>query len=202
MALPLKENITILQGATFTRILRWDDGTPVYKAITNIQQVAPAEITCPSHGVPSGWPVAIVSVKGMTQINTPNPDRVTKYTPAEPVDADNLLLPYVDASGYKKYTTGGYIRYRKPVDLTGFTGRMMIKKNKQDPAENALVSLTSISGISIDVAASTITITIDASITETLDVQNAVYDLELVSPTLQVYRLVEGVAVISKEATT
>lgn len=201
MALPLKENITILQGATFNRVLRWDEGTPVFKAITNVEQNAPATITCVGHGVPEGWPVAVVSVKGMTQINTANPDRVTNYSPASVVDVDTLILPYVDASSYKKYTGGGYIRYRKPVDLTGFTARMMVKKNKQDLPADALVSLTSGSGIIVDNSDKTITITIDASVTETLDVQNAVYDLELVSAGGQVYRLVEGTATISKEAT-
>lgn len=201
MALPLKENITILQGATFTRVLRWDDGTPVFKAITDIQQVAPATVTCVGHGVPEGWPVGIVSVKGMTQINTENPDRVSTYEITSAPDADTLLLTHVDASSFKKYTGGGYVRYRKPVDLTGFTARMMVKSNKQDAPADALVSLTDGSGITINVTDCTITITIDASITETLDVQSAVYDLELVSSTSQVYRLIEGTATISKEAT-
>jgi hypothetical protein len=200
MALPQKENITVLQGATFTRVVRWDDGTPVFKAISSIDKVAPAAINVVGHGIPEGWPVAIVSVKGMTQINTPNPERVSDYTPASVVDVDNIILPYIDASSYKNYTSGGYVRYRKPVDLTGYTARMKIKRNKSDDTE--LVYLTDGNGITIDNTDKTIQIVIDATITETLDFNSGVYDLELVSATSEVFRILEGSVTVSRETTT
>jgi len=200
MAIPLIENIVVLQGATFTRTIRWDTGVPVFKAITDIAQVAPVAITVPSHGIPEGWPVAIVSVRGMAEINIADPKKLHLYTPAEAVDANSIVLPFVDASLYTGYESGGYVRYREPVDLTGFTARMTIRKSKASTV--AEVTLTSGSGaIVIDQAEKTIAIVIADDVTEALTMRSGVYDLELVAPTNEVFRLMEGTVKINRETT-
>lgn len=200
MAIPITENLVILQGATFVKLLRWDTGTPVFKAITNIAQVAPVEIAVPAHGVPAGWPVAVVSVKGMVEINIADPKKTRLYTPAEPTDTENVILPFVDASLYSPYDSGGYVRYMAPVDLTGFTARMTIRRTQA--STDAEVTLTSQAGdIVLDNVAKTITIIIADTITEALTMRTGVYDLELIAPTNEVFRLMEGAVTVNREIT-
>jgi len=200
MAIPQTENITVLQGATFTRVVRWDTGIPVFKAISAIDQVAPAAVSCAAHGVPSGWPVAIVSVKGMVEINTEDEEKLKSYTPVEPVDADNLILTFIDASCFRPYESGGYVKYNEPVDLTGFSARMHIRKTKASLVPE--VTLDDASGdIVLDNVAKTIKIIISDTDTAALTISKGVYDLELVSPSNEVFRIMEGSVTVSKETT-
>jgi hypothetical protein len=199
MAIPRTEDITVLKGATFTRTLRWDTGVPVYKGISFIGQVAPAAIACTGHGVPDGWPVAIVSVQGMTQINVEDPADRSLYTPANVVDPNNLTLPFVNAASYSAYLTGGYVRYFAPTDLASFTARMHIRAsiNADDPAT---VELTSPTDIVLDNTAKTIIYTISAAVTAALEITEGVYDLELVNGDT-VYRIIQGCVTIEDEVT-
>jgi hypothetical protein len=200
MAIPKRENLMIYKGATFSRVLRWDTGMPVFKAITGITQAAPTVITCSGHGVPDGWPVAIVSVKGMTQINASTPPKSSEYDTADYIDTNSFSLLGVDSSLYKAYTSGGYVRYNQPVDLTGYTARMDIRASKNDTLP--VLTLDTAGGeIVLNNTDKTITLTIAASVTEALTITKGVYDLELVSPLADVYRLLEGSIVISNEIT-
>lgn len=125
---PLKQTLSILQGKTFEKVIHWETDPIVYKAITGIAQVAPAVVTCVGHGVPDGWRVAIVSVKGMTQINTKNsPPKDSDYVIAKKLSTDTLELNTVNAAGYSAWASGGYVQYNTPQDLTGYVARMSIK---------------------------------------------------------------------------
>lgn len=126
MALKTKD-FTITQGSTFQHDVRWSAPFYVYKPITAITQAGPAVITSTAHGILDGWQVAIVSVKGMTQINASNPPKLTEFVRATVTDADTIKLNTVNSATYKPYTSGGYVQYLSPVDLTGFTARMEIK---------------------------------------------------------------------------
>lgn len=86
-----------------------------------------------------------------------------------------------------------------PVNITGYTARMQVRGNYE--SEDTLVSLTSSGGgIVLGGALGTIAITISASVTQLLQLEEAVYDLELVSAST-VTRLLQGKAVVSREVT-
>jgi selenophosphate synthetase-related protein len=86
-----------------------------------------------------------------------------------------------------------------PVNLTGYTARMQVRENYE--AESTLVSLTSSGGdITLGGALGTIAVTIAASATQLLQLDEAVYDLELVNGAT-VTRLIQGRAIISREVT-
>jgi hypothetical protein len=195
-----KTDLTINKGKTFSRLLRWEAPPIIYAEITNITQEAPAEITAPSHGIPDGWRVAVVSVKGMTQINADNdPPRDRDYTPATVVDANTVRLNKINAAGFRPYTSGGYLQYNTPVDLAGMTARMMIKDRV---GGEELVELTTENGgIDIDTAAYTITLTISAAATAALTGKKGVYDLEMVSADGTVTLLLFGDVTIVSEVT-
>lgn len=90
-----------------------------------------------------------------------------------------------------------------PINLTGYTARMMVRYKVADAAP-ILTFTTENGGITLGGALGTINITGLASLTDaipTTKVKTAVYDLELVSSTGVVTRLIEGKAIIIPQVT-
>lgn len=88
-----------------------------------------------------------------------------------------------------------------PVNLTGYTARMQVRRKYT--SETPLLSFTTENGaIVLGGAAGTITVTGMATLTDDLPAPApGVYDLELVSPSGIVTRLVQGGAFITPEVT-
>lgn len=201
----MAQNLTILQGKTFSRVVRWEALPFVYKAITAITKAAPAVVTSPAHGAPDGWRVAVVSAKGMTEINASNPPKDREFKKATRVDADTISLNDVNASEYSTYESGGYVQYYTPVDLAGFTARMQIKDKvggtvlaSSDVDDLPLNIIT----IAIDNTLKTITVTISATNTAAIVWKKGVYDLEMISAGGEVTALLSGEVEVVFEVTT
>lgn len=195
------KNLTVRQGSTFSYTLRWEAPPIIYRAISAISQTAPVRITCNSHGVPDGWRVAIVSVKGMTQINARNnPPKNNDYHKATVIDANTLEINDINAADFKPYISGGYVMYNTPVDMTGYTARMSIKD--KIGGDELLRLDTSNSRIIIDNVNKTIKLTISATDTAAISWRKGVYDLELVSPSGFVETLMSGRVDVIKEITS
>lgn len=193
-------DLVIEQGKTFGKTLRWETGPVVYKPITAITQAAPARITCPLHGLVNGWRVAVVSVKGMTQINGSTPPKTKDYTKATVIDVNTIELNAVNAADFKPYTSGGYVQYNTPVDLSGYTARMAIKDRV---GGTVLLSLSTANNrIVLDNTAKTIRLSIPATDTAAITWTKGVYDLEMVSAGGDVSRLMSGSVSVIKEVTT
>jgi len=195
------KDLVIEQGKTFTQVLRWEAPPILYKPITGITQTAPARVTCPGHDIPNGWRVAVVSVKGMTQINAAtSPPKDKDYHPATVFDANTIELNAVNAAEFKAYTSGGYLQMNTPVDLIGFTARMSIKDRI---GGTEIFRLDTTNGrITIDTATHLITLIISAADAAALQWKKGVYDLELVSGAGVVTALLAGTVTVSKEVTT
>lgn len=87
-----------------------------------------------------------------------------------------------------------------PIDLTGFTARMQIRENIEDTG--FIIELTTENGrIELNNPTGAVNLTIDATDTESLDFDTAVYDLELIDSTGVVTRLLEGFATLDREVT-
>lgn len=87
-----------------------------------------------------------------------------------------------------------------PVNLLGYSARMMVRHKITDAAP--VISLSSPSGgLVLGDAAGTISITIDDTTTSSVSAPYGVYDLELVSPTGIVTRLLEGSVTFTPEVT-
>jgi hypothetical protein len=88
-----------------------------------------------------------------------------------------------------------------PIDLTGFTARMMIRQQLKDAAP--LITLTTENGgITLGGVAGTIALYISDTDTEAMTIQKGVYDLELeAGGSGDVTRLVEGKVTMSLEVT-
>lgn len=81
-----------------------------------------------------------------------------------------------------------------PVNLTGYTAALQIRKTPKDAA--ALVSLTSSSGLVIDAAAGKVSVEISAATTGALAPGKYVWDLVLTSAATKKKRLVGGIATV------
>ena len=87
------KDLSLVQGKTFSLVLRWETEPIVYKTITAIQQSAPARLTVAGHGIPDGWRCAVTNVKGMTEINAEaNALRDTDYNPITVVDPNTIEI--------------------------------------------------------------------------------------------------------------
>ncbi len=194
-------DITIQKGATFTRVLRWESLPWIYTAITAITKAAPMLVTSPSHSLADGWRAAVVSALGMRQANAKRlPPRPGELKPITRISASQVAFNTVDSSRYTTYTSGGFLASYTPVDISGYTARMMVRPTAEDTG-TPLISLVSPTDIALDNTQHTITITIAASVTAALTFETGVYDLELVSGAGVVTRLVEGNVFVSDEVT-
>jgi autotransporter adhesin len=195
-----KLNLTILQGDTFSRVIRWESPPFIYKAVTGITNAAPAVVTAIAHGLKTGWRAVLVSVKGMKQINAANdPPRDSDFGQVTVPDVDHVSFNKINSSDYSIYTSGGYLQFYTPVDMTGYSARMTIKDRVGGTILQALVSPTD---IVIDNVNHTITITISAATTAGWTWTTGTYDLEMVSPTAVVTKLYKGSISVTKEVTT
>lgn len=84
-------------------------------------------------------------------------------------------------------------------DLTGFTGRMQIRKSINSPV---LIELTTANGrITLTPLTGGILLALSAADTAALDFTTGVYDLELTSAAGAVTRILQGDVELSKEVT-
>ena len=193
-------DLIIRKGETLVRVVRWEALPYVYSAITGITQAAPAVVTSAGHGLVTGWRAAVLSAGGMRQINAKHtPPADSEFRKVTKVDASSINFNEVDSSRYTAYTSGGFLVSYTPVVLSGYTARMQIRETVE--ATTTLASLVSPTDIVLDDTNHTITITIAAVVTAAYDFKTAVYDLELVSGTGVVTRLLEGAVIVSDEVT-
>ena len=183
--------LTIIKGKTFSRVIRWAAAPYIYKAITAITQAAPVSITSATHGLVSGWRAAVVSAKGMTQINAlSSPPDATEFYKATVVDPNTVTLNDVNAAGYSAYTSGGYLQYLTPVDMTGYTARMSINDRV---GGTELIRLSTANGrITVDNTNKTITLNIEVAATAALTWTKGYYDLEMIGVAISAGAFVVG----------
>lgn len=196
-------SLRIEQGATLEFALQYATNTLVYAAIQAITKSGPAVITAASHGVPDGWPVAVVSAGGMKQINAENwPLKDKDFRIATDVDANTLSLNGVNSSEFSTYTSGGFVVYRAPGDLAGCTARGQLR----DKIGGSLLfaSLTSDvgGGLAIDTALRTVTVTLTDEQTALITTKKCALSVELVKPDGKVVRLMQQTGIpVDREVT-
>lgn len=97
-----------------------------------------------------------------------------------------LALTYTNAQGV-------------PVNLTNYTARMQARSSYDSTA--VALNLTSGSGITLGGTAGSINLLVAASTTATIGAAQYVYDMELISDSNEVTRLLEGTLVVTPEVT-
>ena len=178
-------NLEIGKGKTFSHVLRYGIKPFVYKAITGITRTAPARVEAAGHGIIDGWPVAIVSVNGMREINAEcDPPHPTEYRQATVVDANTVEFNDINASQYRDYVSGGYLQLYTPVDLIGSTPRMVVKTREggeiiaSSDAAHILDGALAVS-VTVDNTLKTISFVFSDEVTAAIDKKFAVFGCEL-----------------------
>mgnify|MGYP003619971010 CR=1 FL=1 len=187
------KDLTIRKGATFAQTLRWEAPPIVWKPITAISLTAPVRLTVPAHGCPPNWRVNVSSNKSMREM-----DGVKGL--ATVIDADTIEINTINASGFKPYKGDGYLSFNTPVDMTAMTARMSIK-DKVGGTELLRLDTTN-NGLVIDATECSITMRVDASVTELLTWERGVYDIEVVDSLDTVHVLLSGKVTVTPEVTT
>lgn len=194
-------DFTINQGATFNPVLKYSQPQFTVKPITGLTNSGQAVVTAAGHGLTVDWPVWIVGVGGMQQINHRSTDlsNASKAYFGYFVDANTIRLN-LDTTRFSAYTSGGELLYHPPIDLTNFTARMEIRVNITD-ADPVVTLTTENGGITLGGAAGTIALLIDATATALLTFLTGVYDLEVVDGSGVVTRILSGNVSVSAEVT-
>jgi hypothetical protein len=171
-------DLEFVQGKTFTKVIRWETEPFIYKAISSISKAGPARIvTMVDHTVPDGWRVAVVSAGGMRQINAANnPPKERDFKRATAINATTVDLNTVNSSEYSTYTSGGYLQFYTPASLAGCTARLVVKNRV---GGTVLLTLTHLSGITLNDADKTITVTFTAAASAAYTWTRGVYELEI-----------------------
>jgi hypothetical protein len=198
--------MSIKKGKTFSRVLRPTAPPYIYRAITAITKTAPVGIKAVGHGLVTGQYAAVVSAKGMKEINAEvdrnGSPKLSEYHKVTVVDVDNITINDINAADFSAYTSGGYLQFLTPVDMAGSTARRTIKNRV---GGTTLLSLTTANGgLVIDNVNHTITEKISATDTAAITWKTGVTDLELeVTATGVVTELdSEDVVVVVEEVTT
>lgn len=188
------KEILIKKGKTFAMEVRWGVEPFIYKAITAISLTdGPPRLTVPGHGMPDKWKGAIIRVEGMTEINaSKTPPGDSDQREFTVIDANTLELNEVDPTGFSPYSSGGFVVFKTPNDLTGYSSRMDVKgkiggavliSSEADAAPLDVIDLA------VDQTNHVTTMTIAADATAALTFKKGVADLEMVSPTGVVTKL-------------
>ena len=197
-----KLNLTIRQGETFQKVIRWETLPIVYKAISVITQAAPAVLTIPLHGLPTGWRATVVSANGMEEINAVNtPPRDKDYHQVTVKDAFTIELNDVNAAEYTAYSGGGFLQFYTPVSLAGVTAKMEIKDKVGGTILMTLTNGVPDNRIALNTSEHTITLTISATDTAAITWTKGVYDLEMTNASV-VTTIFSGKVSVIKEVTT
>lgn len=197
-----QKDLTIVQGSTYHQVIRWETSKWATAAIASMTLAGIVQVeTVTPHGIPDGWRAAVVDAKGLTDLNAKeNPPADDDMRLATVVSPTAIEFNPISSAAFRPYTQGGWLKWRVPQDLTGYTARMAIKDRV---GGNVLLSLdTTNARIVIDPAEDTIELVIDSATTQEIDWAKGVYDLEMVSADGRVETLMRGTVRVTKEITT
>ena len=176
--------VSVRKGADADIALRLETSILKFSAISSMTQSAPLRVTSTGHGLLDQWHAAIVDAQGMTELNAveSNAIRDSEFHQISVVDANTVAFNGISSAGFRPYTSGGYLAYYAPLDLSGYTSaRMDIKRRVGGDVELALN--TANGTLQIDAATHSIWIRLDDTHLDALPAREYVFDIELVSAT-------------------
>lgn len=172
-------------GASADIALRLETTNLRFSAISSMSQSAPMRVTSPGHNIPDQWHVAIVDAKGMVELNAAdsNAIRDAEFHQVTVVDADTVDFNGISSANFNRYTSGGFLAYYAPLDLSGYTSaRADIKRRVGGAVELALN--TTAGTLEIEVATSTLFVRLVEGSLSALSAREYVFDIELVGPSV------------------
>ena len=188
------QDFCVAAGETFHPTIRWSTDTYTSVPITAITQAAPAAITATAHGMPDGWPCAVVGAGGMVQINAQHyPPTDADWQKGTVINANTVALGNVSSALYSPYTNGGFLVYGKPGVLTGAVVTLTIWDGPNSPNAPLVTLSSSSGGIALDMNLMTITPTLQ---TAGVTWKNGFYRLDVTDVSGNVTQLSSGTITI------
>ena len=190
--------IHIEKGANFTHTFQWLGGGKFIAPIEDIVVGYPTIITVTNHSLNSigtPHPVIVSGVDGCPDLNSVD----TGINLADRIDDDIFSMPVSTVADIWVPGTGE-ITYFKPTDLTGFTGACQIRKNWYATTILQEIS-TALGTMVLNAADGSIQLDISAADTALLSFVGGVYDVDLVSPSGFVTRVMRGPVTLHREIT-
>jgi len=189
--------LNIAQGATFSNTFNWYAGNTFMAPIEEIIVGYPTIIKITEHGLPttSATPVILSGITGCEILNSD----VLGIDEATYVDVDHFNMRISTVKDIWDVGSGE-ITWINPTDITNFTARMQIRE-KWHSVGFIHELTTENGGITLTTEDAGIVLTIPPAITETFKFNQAVYDVEMISPSTDITRIFEGTVTIHKEVT-
>jgi hypothetical protein len=127
--------ITVQAGVDLELEFRLSGAEFIYVPITAVSQTAPVRLTAPAHGLPDGWSFWIEGIPATGPASL-NRNRFSAQTPYQAVfvDVDTIEINAVNGIGLPAYDGGGVLVYQEPVDITGATAVLVLRKDASTPA--------------------------------------------------------------------
>lgn len=194
----LFEDIEVVQGKTFRKIIRWEVEPMQFKQITAFPSIAPATLTVPSHGLVTGARVAFSALNGFKGLNTrlDKSQQPLDWWQVVVSDSDTIQIPNLNPLIYGQWAGTGYVQFNSLKDLASATALFSIK----DKVGGTVIwSATETTGVSINNVDKTLAITIPDSVTEAITYKKGVYELEVKDGQNVKYQLARGNVVFVKE---
>ncbi|MFK3971122.1 hypothetical protein ACI2KS_10385 [Pseudomonas sp. NPDC087358] len=179
-------DINIVKGKTFEFMYRYADQELAYLPISGMPSTAPVRLTVVNHGIPDGWPISIEGVKQPEELNTGDGDVYI----ASVVTSSVIELNSVRSDNWRAYIPSGSVIFNRPFDLTGCSARMQIRDRVDG---KILLTLNSDSStepdgiIEIDTSLAALVVRLTPAVTTAITWRQGVYDLELITPSGDVY---------------
>lgn len=159
--------IKIVRGSTFRDTLRWGSEELVF-VFAQVITGAPVTLNIPNHGIPDGWPLLIEDHRGF--------DPLEVYY-ADVIDADTIGL--VGINGTSIRPGSATVRYKKPVEMLGYSARMRLLDKPGGVVLHEMSSSVG-EGITIDHLGYKLIREIPADITETFTWRRGAYEFDMV----------------------
>ena len=122
--------LNIVRGKTLQQVIRWETAPIVRKPISAVSLASGApRIAATAHGLTNGWRAHCIGIKGAKELNAADPAKVkdSDYYECTVIDANTVEFNTVNAADFSAYTSGGFLVYNTPHDLTSYTADVVIK---------------------------------------------------------------------------
>lgn len=176
-----KLTLSVRLGASADIALRIETTNLRFAAISGMSKSAPLRVTAPNHEILDQWHVAIVDANGMTQMNAQdaNAIRVSEFHPVTVLDADTVDFNGISSAGFTTYSSGGYLAYYVPMDLTVYSAARMDVKERVG-GEVKLAANTVNGMLTLVAAEAKLRINLSAENIAALAAREYVFDVELI----------------------
>lgn len=188
-------HLYVEQGCNFDHTFQWFAGGMFMAPIELIQEGYPTVITVTGHGLnsTSSHPVILSGIEGIPRLNSEGAELpfATRIT-------DNTFSVPISSVGKQWEPGTGEITYHIPTDLTGYTGRAVIRRNWFD--SNIIHEMTTENGGMILVPDDgSIQLLIPKAVTAGFTFRNAWYDVDLTAPGGYEQRVFKGPISLERE---